>query len=126
MPLKPSGPPLHPSRPTVQKTEGVEFTWAETSGIEKESAELLKKKALQRKWEELEKMEQEMGYDMEKLLARADDLSHRRTEHLLVKVKGSLLAKVREELLGEMTKRGQFTQLALTEPEILIRLGRCM
>jgi hypothetical protein len=46
VPLKPSGPPLHPSRPTVQKTEGVEFTWAETSGIEEKSAELQREKDL--------------------------------------------------------------------------------
>ena len=56
VPLKPSGPPVYPSRPTVQKTEGVEFEWAETSGEEEEPAELLKERSLQReRREELDK-----------------------------------------------------------------------
>ena len=38
---------------------------------------------------------------MDKLLARADDLSLRRTEHL-EKVKGSQVAKEREDLLEEV------------------------
>jgi hypothetical protein len=69
-------------------------------------------------------LEQELGYDMDKLLARADDLSLRRTEHL-EKVKGSQLAKEREDLLEEVAKKGQFTQLALTKPEILREMQVC-
>jgi hypothetical protein len=43
----------------------------------------------------------------------------------LEKVKGSQLAKEREDLLEEVAKKGQFTQLALTKPEILREMQVC-
>jgi hypothetical protein len=118
VPLKPSGPPMYPSRPSVQKTEGVEFEWAETSEEEEEPTELLKELSIQREREELEKQEQDLGYDFEKLLRRADELSRRHTS-FLEKVRGSQVAKEREEILESMTKEGEITQLILANSDLI-------